>query len=150
MTDPAELGDELLSTIAALRRVVRRTIRPTMPDPQLRGAQIEVIRAVREEPGIGVAAVARALRLAPNSVSTLVNQLLETGMLTRRTDPEDRRAARLYLTEKAKRRLAESRKARAELVGKGLDRLSTSDIEALEKAMPALRALLASLEEESS
>jgi DNA-binding MarR family transcriptional regulator len=148
MADPVALSDELMSTIAALRRVVRRNLRPTMPGPALRGAHIELIRAVKNRPGIGVAAVARELGLAPNSVSTLVNQLLEMDMLTRQTDPGDRRAARLHLTGAAVRRLDAWRQARTELVGEALGRLSTSDRETLADALPALRALLANLEVE--
>jgi DNA-binding MarR family transcriptional regulator len=147
MTEPAELGDELMRASAALRRLVRRRLRPSLPEPQLRGAQLELLWVVEDRPGIGVAAAARELHLAANSVSTLVNQLLEHGLLTRVVDPEDRRAVRLHLTETATRRLADWRTARGELVGAGVASLSEADQRALVEAVPALHKLLAALAE---
>ena len=145
-TDPVAIGDELMTTMAAMRRQVRRELRPKGIGPQLRGAQIELLRVAQDRPGIGVAAAARELHLAPNSVSTLVNQLTDLGMLIREIDPGDRRAIRLYPAEEATKRLAEWRTARAELVGAGIADLSPTDRAAIAVALPALRALLSNLD----
>jgi DNA-binding MarR family transcriptional regulator len=147
--DPEELGEELMRTNAALRRLVRRQIAPppSVSGPRLRGAQIELLRVVEEAPGIGVAAAAKVLRLAPNSVSTLVNQLADEGLLLRETDEGDRRAIRLRLTEAATTRLAEWSRARAAFVGAGVVKLSAADQQALARALPAIRVLMAQLEE---
>ncbi|HEX4704646.1 MAG TPA: MarR family transcriptional regulator [Pseudonocardiaceae bacterium] len=145
--DPVELGDQLMVTMAATRRLVRRELRPRGIGPQLRGAQLELLRVVHDHPGIGVAAAARELCLAANSVSTLVNQLTENGMLVRQPDPLDRRAIQLYPTDLAVKRLAEWRTARAELVGAGIAALSTTDQAAIAAALPALRDLLSTLDQ---
>jgi DNA-binding MarR family transcriptional regulator len=133
--------------MGALRRVVRRRLRAALPAPRLRGAQLELLQLVETEPGIGVAAAARALHLAGNSVSTLVNQLVNEGFLIREVDPVDRRAARLRLTEHAEARLANWRRARTELVEAAVSRLSSTDQAALAAALPAFRRLLVELEE---
>jgi DNA-binding MarR family transcriptional regulator len=146
-TDPVALGDELMITMAAMRRQVRRALRPRGIGPQLRGAQLELLRVAYEQPGIGVAAAARELHLAANSVSTLVNQLTDLGMLVREIDPTDRRAICLYPTDVAVKRLAEWRTARAELVGAGIAGLSAADRAAIAAALPALRALLPTLDQ---
>lgn len=143
--DPAVLGDEIITAAAALRRLVRRRLRPNLSGPPLRGAQVEVLRVVERHPGIGVAPVARILHLAPNSVSTLVNQLIDKGLVLRETDPDDRRAARLNLTEAAQRRLGAWRDARAMLVGDGIATLSPEDRLALAEAVSALQSLVAVL-----
>jgi len=104
------------------------------------------VRVAYEQPGIGVAAAARELHLAANSVSTLVNQLTDLDMLVRETDPTDRRAIRLYPTDIAIKRLAEWRTARAELVGEGIAALPTNDRAAIAAALPALKALLSTLD----
>ncbi|MBV9142549.1 MAG: winged helix-turn-helix transcriptional regulator [Pseudonocardiales bacterium] len=140
------LSEELMTTMAALRRLVRRRLRPVMPGPPLRGAQVELLQVVERQPGIGIAPAGRALQLAANSVSTLVNQLVDQGMLVRQADPDDRRAARLWLTEAATQRLAAWRRARVELVTGGVAGLSVADRQALAQALPALRALLVALE----
>src|SRR5689334_10250951 len=144
-----ELAADLMDTASSLRRLVRRRLRPDMPDPPLRGAQVELLHVVDAQPGIGVGAAARALHLADNSVSTLVNQLVGAGLLCRDVDPADRRAARLQLTDTAKDRMRHWRTGRARIVGSALSSLADDDVRAVRAALPALRRLLAAIEAES-
>jgi DNA-binding MarR family transcriptional regulator len=146
-TDATNASVEVVSVIGALRRVIRRKLRDAMPAPGLHGTQMELLALVEAQPGIGVAAAARALHLAGNTVSTLVNQLVTEGFLVREVDPADRRAARLRLTEHAEARLAGWRRARTELVRTAVDQLPSADRNALAAALPALRRLLSQLEE---
>jgi DNA-binding MarR family transcriptional regulator len=133
---------ELMTVIAGIRRVVRRQVGQAMRSLALPPAQVELLLVVEREPGIGVAAAARALHLAGNSVSALVNQLSSANLLRRDTDQSDRRAARLYLTPKASSRLTQWRDARADLVGAALKRLDPTDQEHIEQALGALGRLL--------
>ncbi|MGH3830705.1 MAG: MarR family winged helix-turn-helix transcriptional regulator [Pseudonocardiaceae bacterium] len=140
------LGDELMATVTALRRLVRRRLRLVVPGPPLRGAQLELMEVIERQPGIGITAAGRVLHLAANTVSTLVDQLIDLGMLVRDTDPGDRRAARLWLTEVAGQRLAAGRQARMELIAGVVAELSAVEREALNQALPALRTLLVALD----
>jgi DNA-binding MarR family transcriptional regulator len=139
------IADELMATVVGLRRVVRRRLQAAQPGPRLRGAHTELLRVVRRNPGIGVAAAAKELHLAGNTVSTLVNQLVDKELLRRETDPNDRRAARLHLTPAAVKRQEAWREERAKLVEGALKGLSAEDVAAIEKALPALGKLLAEL-----
>jgi DNA-binding MarR family transcriptional regulator len=112
----------------------------------LRGAHLELMRVIEQQPGIGIAPAARVLHLAANTVSTLVDQLIDLGMLVRNTDPDDRRAARLELTQAATQRLAAGRQARMQLMVRVVAGLSADDREALTQALPALRALVTVLD----
>jgi len=102
---------------------------------------------VEEHPGIGVAAAARALHLADNSVSTLVNLLVTAGLLGREVHPHDRRAARLRITGAARARLDTWRQRRAALVVGAFGVLPDDDVAAIEAALPALGRLVAVLAE---
>ncbi len=141
-----EPADELLDRVAGLRRVLRRRLRAGLGVPPLRGAQLELLQLVEAEPGVGVAPAAAALHLAPNTVSTLVNQLVAAQMLHREPDPRDRRAVRLRLTGAAVQRLSRWRAARTEMVAEALRRLEPSDVAVLEAALPALARLTGELE----
>jgi DNA-binding MarR family transcriptional regulator len=143
-----EVAGEVMTIAAGLRRVVRRRLASTLGLRPLPEAQRDLLVVVKERPGIRVAAAAAELGLAGNSVSTLVNTLVDADLLRRDTDPEDRRAASLTLTDTAARRLATWRGARSALLGAALDRTGPDDRRAIEAAVPALRRLLTELREE--
>ncbi|WP_330455875.1 MarR family transcriptional regulator [Streptomyces sp. NBC_00820] len=143
------LAEELADSLVRIQRLIRRRLRAGLTGPRLRGAEVELLRLVEGRPGVGVSEAARELRLAGNSVSTLVNHLVRDGYLVRETDPADRRAARLLLTDAARTRLEDWRHRRAELVARQVSRLDEADREALYAALPALRKLAAALHEEA-
>ena len=84
-----QLADALIRELYGMRRVVRQQLRPRLPGPPLRGSQVELLQVVEESPGIGIAAAARALHLAGNTVSALAGQLAAGGYLRRQTDPAE-------------------------------------------------------------
>jgi DNA-binding MarR family transcriptional regulator len=147
--DDETFPEELADALVGVQRLLRRRLRAGLAVPRLRGAEVELLRLVEARPGIGVSEAAKELYLAGNSVSTLVNQLVKEGHLTRETDPADRRAARLLLTEKAETRLREWKRRRTALVSRHVTRLAAADQEALRAALPALRALAVDLHEEA-
>jgi DNA-binding MarR family transcriptional regulator len=147
--DEENFPEELADALVGIQRLLRRRLRAGLTVPRLRGAEVELLRLVEARPGIGVSDAAKELYLAGNSVSTLVNQLVKDGCLIRETDPADRRAARLLLTEAAEARLRDWKQRRAALVGRHLARLHAADQEALRAALPALRTLAVHLHEEA-
>ncbi|MEU0218467.1 MarR family transcriptional regulator [Streptomyces sp. NPDC006265] len=147
--EPETFPEGLADALVGVQRLIGRRLRGQMPDPRLRGAEVELLRLVVTRPGIGISDAAKGLGLAANSVSTLVNQLAKAGYLVRETDPADRRAARLLPTPAAETRLREWRRRRAELVRRHVSRLDEQDRRALYAAIPALRKLAGPLHEEA-
>jgi DNA-binding MarR family transcriptional regulator len=144
------LAAELLGAISAIRRVSRRAVRSAWPEEPPPAAQSELLRLAAARPGISVADAARALRLAPNTVSTLVGRLTAAGLLERTRASSDGRSVRLTVTAKAEQRIAGWRDLRAELAGRALDRMTATDRKALADAVPALLRFAAQLEEEQA
>lgn len=137
----------MLGAIAVVRRTVRRATRQAWQQEPLSPAQSELLRLAAGRPGITVADAAQELRLAPNTVSTLVGRLTAAGLLDRARGATDGRTALLTVTDKARQRIAEFRDLRAELVSRALAGLSTADQEALAAAAPALLRLAQLMEE---
>jgi DNA-binding MarR family transcriptional regulator len=142
----ATTAAELAAAWGGVRRRLRRGARAVVGGEPLRGAQIELLRVVETQPGIGVGEAAAALHLAPNTVSTLVGELVALGLLERRPDPDDRRAARLELTAAAHERIRRFRDERDRLLAAALAELDAGDVAALRASLPALERLLAALE----
>jgi DNA-binding MarR family transcriptional regulator len=145
ITDEA---DRLAKAVSDLRRITRRTIRGDWPFSPLSPSQVELLRTVLDNPGIGVREAAELLRLAPNTVSTLVGSLTEAGLLTRTRDEHDGRAARLEVTPAASKRRAAWRDRRAHVIGAALRDLEAVDRESIARAVPALERLAWQLENE--
>ena len=96
---------------------------------------------LHERSGARVGEAAEVLGLVPNTVSTLVGRLVEAGLVARRPDPVDARAARLELTAAARRRIADRRDRRRQVMESVMAQLDEGDRHAIEVALPALRRL---------
>jgi DNA-binding MarR family transcriptional regulator len=81
-------------------------------------AQCQVLAYLVYHEGINQAGLAELLELEPISLGRLVDRMAQAGWVERRSDPQDRRAWRLFITEKAKPLFAEmvaiGREVRAE------------------------------------
>jgi DNA-binding MarR family transcriptional regulator len=138
---------QLLAAIGAVRRVARRAVRASAHGDPLPPARSELLRLAARRPGIGVAEAAAELRLAPNSVSTMVSKLTEDGLLNRVRVASDGRSVRLSVTEAGAARIEQWRDIRSDLAGRALDRLTPADRHALIAAIPALARLAEQMEE---
>jgi DNA-binding MarR family transcriptional regulator len=132
---------ELLAAVGAVRRVARRAVRGSASAEALPPARSELLRLAARRPGIGVAEAAQELRLAPNSVSTMVSQLAAAGLINRGRTEADGRSIRLTVTEAGAARVEQWRDMRAELAGRALERLPPADRNAIHAAVPALSRL---------
>jgi DNA-binding MarR family transcriptional regulator len=141
-TLPMTLGAELYRSVSGLRREVRRSVRSRFPAQLLSPSQVEVLGCVRRQPGVGVRDVAAVLRLAPNTVSTIVGHLVDHGLLRRDPDPADARAVCLRLTAAGHRRVHAWRDRSTQTVDRALESLDAEERAALARALPALRHLV--------
>jgi DNA-binding MarR family transcriptional regulator len=131
----------LLEAVGAVRRVARRAVRTATHSNPLPPARSELLRLAARRPGIGVAEAAAELRLAPNSVSTMVSKLTEDGLLSRDKVAGDGRSVRLSVTAEGAARVAQWRDIRFDLAGRAIDQLTAEDRQALDAAVPALTRL---------
>ncbi len=137
---------ELLAAIGAVRRVARRAVRASAQAEALPPARSELLRLAARRPGIGVAEAAAELRLAPNSVSTMVSKLAEDGLLSRDRVETDGRSVRLTVTDAGAARIEQWQDIRTDLAGRAIALLPDSDRRALMAAIPALTRLAEQME----
>ncbi|HEX6999469.1 MAG TPA: MarR family transcriptional regulator [Gammaproteobacteria bacterium] len=98
-------------------------------------AQWRAIAHLMHEEGLNQAALAERLEVKPITVARLIDRMQCAGWVERRTDPDDRRAIRLYLTPKAQPILAEIQRRAEEMMAEVLRGIPT----------PARRELAAAL-----
>ena len=135
------LADELVDAMSAVRRAVRRQAGQVEEIARLSNAQVQLVRVVRRRPGISVAEAATELGVAPNTVSTLVRQLIEAGVLSRRSDAGDRRVARLALAPPVAEGMGVWLEKRSAALADALAGLTADDRQALASALGPLGRL---------
>ncbi len=136
--------------MASIRRTSRRHAERPIELSTLTGAQLELLKLVRRRPGVSIADAAQELRLASNTVSTLVRQLTEEGMMLRRVHGSDRRVAQLELSADIRRKVDAWRDRRVLALGDAVGLLSRQDQRALVEAVPVLATLAERLEEQDA
>jgi DNA-binding MarR family transcriptional regulator len=71
--------------------------------PEVKASYGSVLIPLFEEDGLRMGEIARRARLSKQTMTTMVRLCERDGLVDRRPDPDDRRAARVHLTRKARR-----------------------------------------------
>lgn len=85
-----------------IARLVRKRFDARVRGFGLTRAQWQVLAVLRRQEGVNQAGLADALDLEPITVGRLIDRMEEAGWVERRPDAADRRAHRLYITERAR------------------------------------------------
>jgi DNA-binding MarR family transcriptional regulator len=134
-------ADQFFALMASIRRSGRTLADQPDQLSSLTNSQVDLVRLVLRQPGISVAQAAAGLRLAPNTVSTLVRQLTERGMLVRLVDPSDRRVARLELAARLSHQLADYRDRRVAMLAGVMHRLPDDEQDMLRRGLAVLETV---------
>jgi DNA-binding MarR family transcriptional regulator len=102
---PASLGPvlEFMRGLWALDHALFSRARVLGKRFGITGTQRLAIRIVGQTPGVSAGAVARVLHVHPSTLTPVLQQLEERGLLRRGADPLDRRRAILCLTKRGER-----------------------------------------------
>lgn len=136
------MSDQLGFLISDVSRLLRRAF-----DERARGIgvtrpQWRVLTALKRMEGCNQGALAEFLDVEPITLCRMVDRLEEAGLVERRSNPADRRAWLLYMTDTGQARTAELRPLALGLFGDALEGLDTAEQEALETALDRVRANL--------
>jgi DNA-binding MarR family transcriptional regulator len=99
--------------------------------PEVRPAYGSVLLPLFEADGPRMGPLATRARLAKQTLTTMVRQMERDGLVRREPDPDDGRAWRVFLTERAWRLLPAAEEALADLEARVAERLSAAGIETL-------------------
>jgi len=95
-----DLQRQLVAQLVESSRLLRNYIDHRAKTRGTTRAQWIVLFRLREQEGLSQVDLADVLELQPISLVRLLDRLVERGLLERRHDPKDRRANRLFLTER--------------------------------------------------
>lgn len=140
---PQESDDTALAdVIAQLRRAMRRAARLNDPTNTLSVAQLELLSCLAENPDSRPSELARLLRLAPNSVTTLVNGLHARLLVDRVSSATDRRAVSLAITTAGEQAVRAWQATNSGILSRALDELEPATRRLVTSAVPGLSELV--------
>jgi DNA-binding MarR family transcriptional regulator len=137
-------------TAARLRTAVgrlSRRIRPTRVGAELTLTEATVLATTARNGPVGLSWLAREEGMNPTMLSRVVWRLEDAGLLARRPDPRDRRAALVDATPAGRKLHEKIRAERADALSQLIEHLGVAEREALDAALPVLEQLARDLKD---
>lgn len=140
------MADQISFLIADVTRLMRRSFDIRARAIGVTRPQWRMLVTLSRNEGANQGRLAELLDVEAISLCRMVDRLEESGLVERRSDPSDRRAWRIYLTDQAKPVLAEVRAVADELSEDALAGLTGPDRDALQNMLERIRTNLNDLE----
>ena len=136
--DPVTVANRLRPVLLKLNRHLRREIHSL----GVTGGQVSLLVAIKYSPGIGVRELAARERISVPGMSKFVARLEAAGLVSRAPVGGDRRRVGLTLTDAGHRVLRSVKSRRTAWLAARLRTLDEAQLEALDRAVEPLTALL--------
>jgi MarR family transcriptional regulator, transcriptional regulator for hemolysin len=125
-----------------IARLMRKRFDARARNSGLTRAQWQVLAVLRVHEGVNQAALADTLDLEPITVGRLIDRMEEAGWVERRPDAADRRAHRLYITERARPMMVQLEAMSDELLDEAFSGLSPRERDGLLDLLVRIRGNL--------
>ena len=139
---PRAEAAEVLQAFRLVFNAVRTHFRAVEKKTGVGGAQVWALSVIRDQPGIGVGALARVMDIHQSTTSNLVKQLIERDMITALKEGTDRRAVQLRIRPAGTRLLKRAPQPFAGVLPEALNTLDRATLRRLKKDMGHLVAEL--------
>ena len=139
---PDDCAREIVDVVPLVMRVLRSEMR-TNRGPGLSVPHFRVLAYLEANQGASLSEVAEYVGLRLPSMSTLIDVLVERGLVSRAASPSDRRRLALCLTARGQSTLTAARRATQARLAKVLADLPAEAQVQVQQAMQVLRPLFA-------
>ena len=131
------------SSAARLRLALTRVMRALRRhgDSSLTPSQVSALSTLEEFGAMRISAIATHESLGAPAATRFVASLEEIGLVLRMSDPDDKRASLIDLTERGRATLSELWRVRTLDITAMLERLSPQERASIEAALPALEKI---------
>lgn len=133
------MSDPLGFLVSDVSRLLRRSFDERARTIGVTRPQWRVLTTLTRNEGINQGGLAELLEVEPITLCRMVDRLQESGLVERRSDPNDRRAWQLYLTAKAQPLLAQLGAHAEQLFAEALEGLSVEESAALASSLERVR-----------
>ena len=137
MSSTGETATRLHSAAIRLLRMVRKAD----AESGLGGPRLSALSVIVFSGPLSLAELAAAEQVRAPTMTRLVDALVKLGLVTRETEPDDRRRVRIAATEPGRALLDEGRRRRVAAIAERLGRLAESERRALERGIELIEQI---------
>ena len=138
-SDPAtDRDDSLADAFRSVARLVRQASVESLARWDIAPSQFRALRVLMQHGALRPSALSEHLRIAPRSTTEVLDGLAGKGLIERASDPQDRRATLVTLTERGREIGEQIRAARGTASERVFDKLSPDDRSELARILGAL------------
>jgi len=112
---------------------IGKRMRQRQPGDEVDPATVPILHILSCAGAIRLSDLAARMQLDASTVSRHARQLEERGLISRTTDPEDRRASRVEISELGSKALAASFEHRKQMIGRVLESWPDKDLDTLQR-----------------
>jgi MarR family transcriptional regulator, organic hydroperoxide resistance regulator len=135
------VADAFMRVFPLLKKNLLRTEKGTLPLPAL--AYYPLLRMLSHTGPLSMSDIGKRLLSPKPNVTALVNRLVESGLVKRQPDPNDRRIIRFMITKKGIALRDKYRKILKSVIKTNLKHITTADLEKLFQALETTYRVLA-------
>lgn len=132
--------EHALAGYARLVELLSAARTPEFPDPHVTMAQMRVLMLLSAVGEARMSDLAHQLGIAPSTLSSLVDRLVEANLANRRDDARDRRHVLVSLAPAGARMLAQFNELGADALRRLLEQISEEDLVTVNQAIELLVA----------
>lgn len=136
------MEDNIGSMLAQVARLMRRSFDERARKIGVTRPQWQVLSMLRRHEGINQNGLADILEVEPITLGRMIDRLQDADLVERRPDPADRRAWRLYMTDKGNHLNDQLRPYADETIAQALDGLTEPQRQNLMTALDRMRSNL--------
>lgn len=136
------MDENIATMLAQVSRLIRRHFDARARQIGVTRPQWQVLSLLNHHAGINQGGLAEILEVEPITAGRMIDRLQEAGLVERREDPADRRAWRLYLTERGSSQLDQLRPFAREALAIALDGVDVGAIDAMQGVLAQMRTNL--------
>ena len=144
--DKVARAREILRSLDLLRNRVFTAFCEDSPFPSVTPRQISLIAIVRNwsgnGAGVGIKEIAELLGVTTSSASTMVERLVESGILTREPNPSDRRAVVVRVADETEKLIEPVERHALRILIEVMDRLGPDAVKSLSEITSRAFAIL--------
>lgn len=137
------MSDGFAFLLSDVTRLLRRRFDERARAIGVTRQQWRVLTTLSRHEGANQSALAEILEVEPITLCRMIDRLEEAGLVERRRDPDDRRAWRIHLTERARPLIGKLRAIADALMVEALADIDPADLPALERNLQSIRRNLA-------